>query len=268
MTTEPHAALQLLRTASLTSVVRQEIERMILDGSVKAGSRLNEQALAARLGVSRGPVREAIRGLEHQGLVVTVVNQGSYVRKVSVEEALELYDLRALLTGEACATLAAAPPEGAEARLAALIAAMERVAEADDAPGYYTLNLEFHAALFALGAGPRAQRIYGDLGNELNLFRRRALVQPENMRESNAEHASILAAIRARDTVAARAAGEAHIRGGKRRFGASAAGHRPSTPRQTATGGDDEQHQTADPPTRPEPEDAAPRAARRRGRRA
>ncbi|WBV45119.1 GntR family transcriptional regulator [Pseudoroseomonas cervicalis] len=223
MTAEPADRLQLLRTASLTSVVREELERMILDGRAAAGSRLNEQALAARLGVSRGPVREAIRGLEHQGLVITVVNQGSYVRKLSAEEALELYDLRALLTGEVCATLATTRPAAAEARLAALVAAMEAAAAQDDAPGYYALNIEFHAALFEHGAGARAQRIHADLGKELTLFRRRALVQPEKMRESNAEHAAILAALRAGDAAAARLAGEAHIRGGKRRFGATSA---------------------------------------------
>ncbi|WP_245538352.1 GntR family transcriptional regulator [Teichococcus cervicalis] len=223
MNGEPHDTLRLLRTASLTSVVRQEIERMILEGRAPAGSRLNEQALAARLGVSRGPVREAIRGLEHQGLVVTVVNQGSYVRKLSAEEALELYDLRALLTGEACASLAVRLPEAAAERLGALVAAMEAAAAQEDAPGYYGLNIAFHAALFEHGAGARAQRIHADLGKELTLFRRRALVQPEKMRESNAEHAAILAALRAGDAAAARAAGEAHIRGGKRRFGATSA---------------------------------------------
>ena len=259
MTGEAPDEIALLRTRSLTSVVRQEIERLILTGAIEAGSRLNEQALAARLGVSRGPVREAIRGLERQGLVVTVVNQGSYVRKVSIEEALELYDLRAMLTARACETLALAPPPGAEARLAALVEQMERAADADDAPGYYALNLDFHDALMELGSGPRAQRIYADLGNELHLFRRRALVQPEKMRESNAEHAALLAAIRVRDPVAARAAGEAHIRGGKRRFSASSPGASSTKPRQTAPGGHDDQEEQ---PTQHDP----PAPARRKRR--
>src|ERR1700761_8638869 len=100
------SALDILRTRSLASLAAQEIERLILSGELKAGERLNELALAARLGVSRGPVREAMRGLEGAGLVVTVVNQGSYVRKVSAEEAYELYDLRIAITGHACAHLA------------------------------------------------------------------------------------------------------------------------------------------------------------------
>lgn len=194
---------------------------MILDGRLPAGARLNEQQLAQLLGVSRGPVREAVRGLERSGLVVAVRNQGSYVRSVSGAEALEIYDLRAVLTGLACAHLARHATQAQMEELGALVRKMEADWAAGAATAYYAANIEFHAALLAHGAGPRARRIYDDLGNELTLFRRRALVAPENMRESNAEHAAILAAIATGDEAAARAAGEAHIVGGKRRFQAT-----------------------------------------------
>ncbi|MGG5887593.1 FCD domain-containing protein [Falsiroseomonas sp. HC035] len=216
--TEDVSALEIVRTRSLASLVGQEIEAMILAGNLAAGERLNEQQLATRLGVSRGPVREAVRGLERSGLVVSVRNQGSYVRSVSAAEALEIYDLRAALTGLACARLAGEATAVQRDLLGDLVQRMDAAREADAAAAYYALNLEFHAALLAHGGGPRARRLYEDLGNELHLFRRRALVEPENMRESNAEHAAILAAIAAGDPAAARAAGEAHIAGGKRRF--------------------------------------------------
>ncbi|MGK7867557.1 FCD domain-containing protein [Falsiroseomonas sp. E2-1-a20] len=219
--TEDVSALEIVRTRSLASLVGQEIEAMILAGTLAAGERLNEQQLATRLGVSRGPVREAVRGLERSGLVVSVRNQGSYVRSVSAAEALEIYDLRAALTGLACARLAGEATAGQRDLLGDLVRRMDAAREADAAAAYYALNLEFHAALLAHGGGPRARRLYEDLGNELHLFRRRALVEPENMRESNAEHAAILAAISAGDAAAARAAGEAHIAGGKRRFRAT-----------------------------------------------
>jgi DNA-binding GntR family transcriptional regulator len=215
------SALEIVRTRSLASLVAQEIERLILSGALAAGERLNEQALAARLGVSRGPVREAVRGLERTGLVVAVRNQGSFVRQVSAEEALEIYDLRAALTGLACARLAEAATPAQLAALRDLVRRMEEARRAGEARAYYAANLDFHAALLGFGAGPRARRLYEELGNELHLFRRRALVQPENMRESNAEHAAIVKAIAAGDGPAARAAGEAHIAGGKRRFRAT-----------------------------------------------
>lgn len=246
------SALEIVRTRSLASLVAQEIERMILSGALPAGERLNEQQLAARLRVSRGPVREAVRGLEKAGLVVSVRNQGSYVRQVSAEEALEIYDLRAALTGLACAQLAARATASEIGALRALVRRMEEARRADDPAAYYAANLEFHAALLG-GAGPRARRLYEELGNELHLFRRRALVEPENMRESNAEHAAILRAIAARDPDAARAAGERHIANGKRRFQKT-----DGTSATKGVNGDDQPH----------PDAARPDGGRRRAPRA
>ncbi len=252
---EAPSALEIVRTHSLASLVAQELERMILAGTLPAGERLNEQQVAARLGVSRGPVREAVRGLERSGLVVAVRNQGSFVRKVSAEEALEVYDLRAAITGLACARLAEARPAEALKALRALVTRMEAARREDDARGYYTLNLDFHATLLRFGAGPRTRRLYEDLGNELHLFRRRALVEPENMRESNAEHAALLRAIAAGDTEEARAAGEAHIANGKRRFRDTA----PSKTEETTHDG------THDPPPGPDGAGRPGRRARRAG---
>lgn len=249
---EAPSALEIVRTRSLSSLVAQEIERLILSGELPAGERLNEQQLAARLGVSRGPVREAVRGLERSGLVVAVRNQGSYVRKVSAEEALEIYDLRAAITGLACARLAESATSEQLAALRALVKRMEAARRADDPRSYYAANLEFHASLLAYGGGPRARRLYEDLGNELHLYRRRALVQPENMRESNAEHGVILRAIAAGDAAAARAAGESHIAGGKRRFQAT-----DTTPQKPARKGEDDHG----------PEDPKPSSARADDRR-
>ncbi|WP_270935139.1 FCD domain-containing protein [Falsiroseomonas oryzae] len=247
------SALDIVRTRSLASLVAQEIERMILSGALAAGERLNEQALATRLGVSRGPVREAVRGLERTGLVVAVRNQGSYVRQVSAEEALEIYDLRAAITGLACAHLADHAAPAQLAALRAMVKRMEQAHRANEPTTYYAANLDFHAALLAFGGGPRARRLYEELGNELHLFRRRALVQPENMRESNAEHAAILRAIAAGDAAAARAAGEAHIAGGKRRFRATDT----RSPRDAADDKDDKGENADDAGSHPPP----PRAA-------
>jgi DNA-binding GntR family transcriptional regulator len=215
------SALDILRTRTLASLAAEEIERLILSGELKAGERLNELALAARLGISRGPVREAVRGLERGGLVVTVVNQGSYVRTVSPEEAHELYDLRVALTGHACAQLARqAVPEQIKT-LRDLVRQMAAAQVAGDAVGYYALNLEFHSTLLRFYGNRRALKIHEELGQELNLFRRRSLVTAEGMRSSNAEHAEIVRAIAAGDPVRARTAGEAHIARGMDRFNAS-----------------------------------------------
>jgi DNA-binding GntR family transcriptional regulator len=211
-------AITQRRAQSLAGLVRDEIERLILAGALPAGERLNELALAGRFGVSRGPVREAARLLERDGLVASVAGQGAFVRRISVEEASELYDLRAVVVGHACGAAAGRfAPEGL-AELEGLVAAMDAAAEAGEAARYYELNLAFHDRLMALTARPRAAALYAGLVKETHLFRRRSLVEPEAMRESNAEHRAIVTALAQGDAAAAREAAERHHMNGKRRW--------------------------------------------------
>src|SRR3954466_16265247 len=83
----------------LPATIAEQIKRLIYAGEFKPGDRLNEAALAVRMGTSRGPIREAIRILTGNGLVTPVVNRGVCVRKVSIQEMLEIYDLRAIVFG-------------------------------------------------------------------------------------------------------------------------------------------------------------------------
>ncbi len=90
-------ALRVLREESLNTLVRQEIERRIVSGTLAAGEKLNEMDFSSALGVSRGPVREAFRALEQAGLVRTEKNRGVFVREISLEEADQIYEVRAAL---------------------------------------------------------------------------------------------------------------------------------------------------------------------------
>src|SRR3954466_13793615 len=92
-----HPTIALLQSSSLTSVVQQEIERAILQGEYEPGSKLIEASLAEKMGVSRGPVREAFRMLEEAGLVRNEKNRGVFVRDIPIEEAVEIFDLRAAM---------------------------------------------------------------------------------------------------------------------------------------------------------------------------
>jgi DNA-binding GntR family transcriptional regulator len=212
------SALEIRRTHSLTTLVQDEIERLILSGEIKAGERLNENALASRLGVSRGPVREAARGLEKAGLVRVVVNRGAFVRQISIDEAAELYDLRAALFGMACRRLAESRSQEHLNVLAALVSRMERAQRRRDSAAYYPLNLEFHQALLRFSGSARLEAMYGGLVKEAHLFRRYALSRAPNMRASNAEHRALLAAIAGGRAAEARRLGEQHVFAGKRRF--------------------------------------------------
>ena len=212
------AAIALRRGRTLSGIVQDELERMIVSGELKAGERLNEQAIAARLGVSRGPVREASRALENAGLLTSVANLGTFVRQVTPKEAGEIYDVRAVVFGFICAALAGRVTPEQNAALADFVARMDEAIGRGDNAAYFALNLEFHDAIVAFADHERARQVYETLVRESQLTRQLALDTDVRMRESNAEHARIVAAIAACDGEEARRLGEAHAQGGKRRW--------------------------------------------------
>ena len=95
----PLSTLEILRTKSLTSVVQEEIERMIWDEEFEPNDRINEMTLAQRFGVSRGPVREACRALAAVGLLDITPSRGFSVRSLNAEDVAEMYEARAGLCG-------------------------------------------------------------------------------------------------------------------------------------------------------------------------
>jgi DNA-binding GntR family transcriptional regulator len=215
----PALELSLHRKFSLTAIIRKEIERMIEAGELNPGDWVNEAMLASRLSVSRGPVREACRGLEQSGLLQVIVNRGVFVRKVENQEAAELYDLRAALFGLAGKTLAPTITEAQLTTLRGILNAMDRAAAGKgDLSKYYPLNLEFHRKLLEFAGNSRLLAAYQSFIQELHLFRRSGLVSAGRMAESNREHRAIVEALAKRDPRAASRLMEAHVLDAKRRI--------------------------------------------------
>jgi DNA-binding GntR family transcriptional regulator len=222
--------LETLKSASLSSVLGQELERMVINGELQPGSRINENQLAARFGVSRGPVREAVRALEGAGLVSAVPNRGVFVRKLTVDEVRELYDVRAALFGLAGRLMAERATPGEIVRLRDLLAAMEKAATGRDFDSYYPLNLEFHRAILD-GSGNRTLAAqYLAFVRTLNLFRARSLVQGGGLAVSNREHREMVDAIAARDPTWAHEAHWRHVSSAKDRLLAVVRAEARSTP--------------------------------------
>lgn len=201
---ETDAAIELVRQQSLTSLVQREIERRILAGELSPGTKLNEAELAMAMGVSRGPVREAFRALEQAGLVHTQKNRGVFVRQVSLEEADDIYEVRAALEAH-IGRLAAKRivPEQLE-RLRNIVKRMHGAGRSRDADAYFPLNIEFHETL-AEAAGNRALAAnYRRVVNELNLYRRETLIRNgEIIPVSIQEHELIVGALAKGDAAAA-----------------------------------------------------------------
>src|ERR1700675_1394594 len=143
------ATIALVQSNSLPMLVQKELERMILAGELAARAQLNEAAVAERLGVSRGPVREAFRALEESGLVRLEKNRGVFVRQISIEEADEIYEVRAALDEWVGRRLARNATAEQIKVLRSIVDRMDRAAAQDDVDAYYPLNLEFHDRLVA-----------------------------------------------------------------------------------------------------------------------
>jgi phosphonate utilization transcriptional regulator len=213
----PHPTIALLRSASLSSAAQQEIERMILAGELSPGEKLAEAWLSERLGVSRGPVREAFRMLEEAGLVRQEKNRGVFVRDIPVEEAMEIYDLRAVMDELAGRRLAGSITQDQLKRARAIVESMDQAARGGDADAYHLLNLQFHDTLIEFVGNRKMAAIYRKLVKELALFRRRNLLDRTLLPHSAAEHRQMLKAIASGDAEAAGRAMFEHVMQSKER---------------------------------------------------
>jgi DNA-binding GntR family transcriptional regulator len=214
-TQSPHfQAIDFLRTRSLANVVQAEIERMIIDGELKPNERVNENALSQRLGVSRGPIREACSALAAMGLIEIIPNRGFFIRALTNDEAQDLSEARAGVFGCMAMLLAEKITDEELATLRGLLARMDELADLGDVHLYYPVNLEFHRQIGLLAGNRRLEAIYQSFVRELHIQRYRALANPDVLHVSNAEHTAIVDALAARDALGALVAARGHILNG------------------------------------------------------
>jgi phosphonate utilization transcriptional regulator len=195
--------IAVLQAHSLPALVQRELERMILAGDLAAGAKLREAEVAAMLGVSRGPVREAFRALEESGLVRLEKNRGVFVRQISVDEADDIFELRAVLDEFAGRRAAQNATRAQADELHALTHRMEQAIERGDVDGYHAANVAFHDRIVQLAGNPKLTTLYRRLVNELHLHRRAALGQAGILPVSMREHRAIVEHIASRQAAAA-----------------------------------------------------------------
>jgi DNA-binding GntR family transcriptional regulator len=191
------------------------IKAMILSGAQKGGARLPEDALAAELGISRTPVRDALRRLQSEGLITITPNSGARVASWSAEELDEIAHMRVLLEGYAV-ELAARKITPAELdRLAAIADEMESAFTADGSPDIDLIsrrNADFHREIAQAAKNPRLYASLEPLWNLSLMVRRFALFGEERLARSASHHREILEALRSGDPDWAGAIMRTHIR--------------------------------------------------------
>lgn len=183
----------------------------IRTGVLRPGDRLTETELAKRLGISRTPVREAIRRLENDGLVAHVPRVGATIRKLDYAEISELYDMRAVLEGAAARFAARAASQVELSELEAIHTEMKEAADGGDAEALNLINRQFHDALLDAARNRFLLKAVEAIHTTLLILGPSTLREEERAESAIAEHGAILAALQARDEERAEAQMRQHI---------------------------------------------------------
>jgi DNA-binding GntR family transcriptional regulator len=196
----------------------QEIRALILTGDVAAGAALTEEALADIVGVSRTPVREALRRLEAEHYITRSGSQRLFVANWSQDDLAEMFTLRAMLEAHAAARAASRIGTAALAELAAINARITAAVSHDaleagpDIASFLTENRRFHEIVIDEAGSPRLATILATLVEQPVVRRTASRYSAQELARSAHEHAQLIQALTARDADWARSVMTAHIR--------------------------------------------------------
>jgi DNA-binding GntR family transcriptional regulator len=209
---------KLQRARTLTEQAAEEIRARIIRGNFALGAALSENTLAAELGVSKTPVREALLQLKLEGLVDIQPQRGSFVFQMSAQEVVELSELREILETAAILRAVERDPDGLAAALAEIVSRMRSVNAAGDFARYRDLDADFHQAIVDHCGNAFLKESYAGITFRVQTLRARLSGDAALNSTSLEEHAQLLAHIKARDTARLCPLLAAHIFGTRRQY--------------------------------------------------
>ncbi|MDN5292923.1 MAG: hypothetical protein PWQ91_490 [Eubacteriales bacterium] len=195
----------------LREIVFETLREAIISGRLKPGERLMEVQLAEEMGVSRTPVREAIRKLELEGFVVMVPRKGAYVADISLKDIADVFEVRAALEGLAAALAAERITEEELEQLERLLVQLAEKIEKNDLTGLIEIDTQFHEVLYRACRNAKLVQILGNLREQIQRFRATSLASPGRMKFALDEHKKIVEAVAERNVELARALAQEHI---------------------------------------------------------
>lgn len=206
---DDHGAPLTEAVANMSSRAYQALSNMVRSRQLRGGDSLVEQRLAAQLGISRTPLREAMQRLEGEGLLLKSANRSYVVRKVDLAEYLQSLRVREVLEAEAAAHAAGRIPASAIAPVRAAVLALEKL-EPYDTHTHWACDDRVHRLFIDACGNPVMASILHDLRTTTRLFEISALA--DRLGPDSREHIAILDALEAGDAEAARSAMAAHAR--------------------------------------------------------
>lgn len=195
----------------LRELVFESLREAIITGTLKPGERLMEIQLAEELGVSRTPVREAIRKLELEGFVVMIPRKGAYVAGLSLKEMSDVFEIRGALESLAAQLAAERITDEELEKLERLLVKIAEHIEKGDIEQVIALDIEFHDVLFQASRNQRLVQMVSYLREQVHRYRTTSLSYPGRMKAALEEHMKIVEALSARDAEAAGRLAQEHI---------------------------------------------------------
>lgn len=208
----PASAASPLASTALYEQVADELRGRILARAMEPGSWIDELKLCGELGISRTPLREALKVLAAEGLVTMKLRRGAYVTEMSERDVREAYQLLALLESDAAAEAAARASDAELQELAQLHDALE--AALPDRDAFFAANERFHLRVLEIDGNRWRLQIVGDLRRLMKLNRHHSLFREGRLEESLHEHRAIMQALLARDAAACRVLVQTHFSNG------------------------------------------------------
>lgn len=199
----------------------EEIRNRLLRGDYAPGARLSESDLSQICGVSRTPVREALRRLALEYFVRIEPNRGAFVIDWSREDIVDMFEMRSMMEGLAARKAAKRATPDQIAILASIVESIDEIAHAagpEMMAAFLSLNREFHDVIFEASGSPRLTEIISRFVEQAVVVRTAAQFSPEDILRSNQHHKELLSAIRARNTVLAENVMRVHILAASSRY--------------------------------------------------
>jgi DNA-binding GntR family transcriptional regulator len=191
------------------------LRETILSGEFPSGARLRQVQLAAQLGISRTPLREALMKLEQEGLIELLPGGGLRVALLNLDEAVELYDVREVLDGLAARLAAQRITERDLRDLERHLARMNDCLTRQDAHAWFVAHVAFHDAIFRASANGRLRALSSVVRLSIQRFHPVLLTTPNRLADAYREHREIFEAIRVHDPEAAERLARGHIASAK-----------------------------------------------------
>jgi DNA-binding GntR family transcriptional regulator len=201
-----------LAPRALYEEVAELLRQRIFSRELEPGSWIDELKLAEAYGISRTPLREALKVLAAEGLVTMKVRRGAYVTEVSDKDLADVYHLLALLESDGAGVVAESASDEQLAELHALHAELE--ASTEERERFFAINERFHIRLLEIADNRWRQQMVSDLRKVMKLNRHNSLLKTGRIAESLAEHGAVVDALFARDAVQARECMQRHFQSG------------------------------------------------------